>query len=309
MDHSKLGRRSPSLDGVRMMAARCGPAMQVVIDACQLRASPARLRWYLEQGWMVLITGSKFFTGPPFGGALLVPAPLAAAMAATGAAPPGLRDYTGRSDWPRTWHGVRDSLPGAANPGQFLRWSAALAEMHAYFAVPAWYRDFALRRFAGVAAAMIEDGGERRLLGLQAAPPSDGVDDAEMASPTIFPFLLRRHGAWLSPEECGIVHRALNSDISAILPGTANPAHRRLAAQPCHIGQPVVIDQASGQALGALRIAAGARLVSDTWSGTGPAVSLQRLGAAFSDLRTVLDKVELTLRHFDRLQAGGVVSR
>jgi hypothetical protein len=255
---------------------------------------------------MVLVTGSKFFTGAPFGGALLVPAPLSAAMRATRAVPPGLRDYTGRSDWPTAWRGVRASLPADANLGQLLRWSTALAEMRAYFAVPAWYRDFALRRFAGVVSAMIEDGAERRLLAATEPSPGDGVDDAEMASPTILPFLLRRHGVWLSPEECGVVHRALNRDLSPLLPGMAAPADRRLAAQLCHLGQPVAIGDASGPASGALRVAAGARLVSETWSGAGPVVSLQRLGAALSEVRTVLDKLELVLRQLDRLSDSSV---
>jgi hypothetical protein len=255
---------------------------------------------------MVLVTGSKFFTGAPFGGALLVPPPLSAAIGATGAAPPGLRDYTGKSDWPMAWRGIRASLPAATNLGQLLRWSTALAEMRAYFAVPAWYRDFALRRFAGVVSAMIEDGAERRLLHAAEPPTGDGVDDAEMASATIFPFLLRRHGVWISPEQSAIVHRALNRDLSSLLPGGAASADRRLAAQLCHVGQPVAIGDASGRALGALRIAAGARLVSETWSGAGPVVSLQRLGAALSEVRTVLDKLELILRHFDRLAGRSV---
>ena len=49
--------------------------VMIVIDACQARLGRARIRWYLERGFPVLLTGSKFFTGAPFSGALLVPEP------------------------------------------------------------------------------------------------------------------------------------------------------------------------------------------------------------------------------------------
>jgi hypothetical protein len=46
---------------------------EVVVDACQLRLSPAVIQGYLRQGWPVVVTGSKFLGGPPFSGAVLLP--------------------------------------------------------------------------------------------------------------------------------------------------------------------------------------------------------------------------------------------
>ena len=51
--------------------------VQVVVDACQMRLGRPRLKKYLDRGYLVIVTGSKFFTGPAFSGALLVPAGLA----------------------------------------------------------------------------------------------------------------------------------------------------------------------------------------------------------------------------------------
>ena len=136
MDHSKLGGRCPSLDCLRHIRQRWGEAVQIVVDACQMRLGRRRLAWHLAQGHLVLITGSKFFTGPPFCGALLVPASLSAPMVALASVPTGLCDYTSRSDWPVAWRGVRAMLREQMNLGQLLRWTAALEEMRAYFAVP-----------------------------------------------------------------------------------------------------------------------------------------------------------------------------
>jgi hypothetical protein len=103
MDHSKLGWHCPSLECVRAISTRRPDSVQVVIDACQMRISRGTLRHYLDEGYVVQATGSKFFTGPPFSGALFVPAPLAARMTEVKAVPAGLYAYCGPQDWPAQW--------------------------------------------------------------------------------------------------------------------------------------------------------------------------------------------------------------
>ncbi len=49
------------------------PGAEVVVDACQARIAPAAVRRYLRLGWPVIVTGSKFFGGPAFSGAVLAP--------------------------------------------------------------------------------------------------------------------------------------------------------------------------------------------------------------------------------------------
>ena len=53
-----------------------GKRVDVVADSCQGRISGPTLGAYVRAGWMAQISGSKFFTGPPFSGALLIPARL-----------------------------------------------------------------------------------------------------------------------------------------------------------------------------------------------------------------------------------------
>jgi hypothetical protein len=75
---------------------------EVVVDACQGRIAPATVRRYLLRGWPVIVTGSKFFGGPAFAGAVLLP------------------------------HGRRWGESTPPSLGVLLRWTAALQAMQSY---------------------------------------------------------------------------------------------------------------------------------------------------------------------------------
>ncbi len=91
----------------------------VIVDACQARITAGMIRSYLARGWLVVVTGSKFYGGPAFSGAVLVPS----------------------ARWARSQrlsvlanHAALPGRPGGqqANLGMMLRWEAALAEMEAF---------------------------------------------------------------------------------------------------------------------------------------------------------------------------------
>jgi hypothetical protein len=254
MDHSKLGNRCPSDACLEAIEARFGGAVRIVVDACQARLGLGRLHRHLGRGRMVLITGSKFFGGPPLSGALLIPRP-AAEGAESQILLPGLGDYSVASDWPRSWRAARAGLGARETIGQLLRWSAALEEMSAWFAVPERSRRAALASFAGTVTRAIGARAELRLL------PSSLAGDEDFPAPTIFPFLVRMNGEELSPSRCVVLHRALNRDVRAVLAGR-DASERELAALACHIGQPVAVAGERGPR-GALRLSAGARSVTD----------------------------------------------
>jgi hypothetical protein len=300
MDHSKLGARCPSHACLAEIRRRHGGRVQIVIDACQLRLSRGRLAAHLAEGDMVMITGSKFFTGPPFSGALLVPARVARGPGALPALPPGLADYTSRSDWPRDWSGLREGLAERANLGQLLRWTAALCEMRDYFAVPEGFRRAALARFAAIVPGLIAGEEALELLPEYQRPGAreDAGIDGEMAVRTIFPFLVRRAGRVLGLADCVSLYRALNADVSGLLPAGLTARQRGVAAQLCHIGQPVALTVPAGAAL---RISAGARIVSESWSEAAEAASFAALEREFDQVRLILDKLALLLRHFDAI--------
>ena len=71
---TKTGLVYPSLGLVKGLQAELGEQLVVVVDACQLRCKLSMIREYIEDlHAFVLVTGSKFFCGPPFCGAVVVP--------------------------------------------------------------------------------------------------------------------------------------------------------------------------------------------------------------------------------------------
>jgi hypothetical protein len=65
---SKTGLAYPSLEGVIALREEFGQRLLIVVDACQLRCELRHIKRYSELGCVTLITGSKFFAGPPFAG-------------------------------------------------------------------------------------------------------------------------------------------------------------------------------------------------------------------------------------------------
>ena len=292
MDSSKLGWRAPSDGCLRYLSARWPRAVQIVVDACQMRIGRPRIQEYLNRGYIVLVTGSKFFTGPAFSGASLIPAALADRIAAWTALPAGIEDYATRYDLPVRWSSIRESLSDVPNFGQWLRWEAALEEMRSYYRLPASYRSSALTRLAGAVPAIIASSQHLELMaGLGA--PADTLDK-EMSCRTIFPFLVKRNGFTLELDELTEIYRALNRDLSAALPHQATDAERALAFTRCHIGQPVKLPVGLG-AKAVLRIAIGARLLSESWSANAR-MAEANIGAVIDSLGTVVRKLDLIIR-------------
>lgn len=268
MDSSKLGWRAPADMCLDTIAQRWPDQVQVVVDACQMRLSRGRLRSYLDRGWLVLISGSKFFGGPAFSGALLVPGGKARAIARSGALPSGLNDsglgdsglgdYVGRSDWPMGWTSLRAASPERINLGAWLRWEAALAEIRAYHAVPEGYRRMALRELGATIEGLLALSPVIR----PAAVLAETGDDGELGYPTIFPFALHRAGRLLEAAEVQRVYRALQRDLGDSFSGAA----AEVASRQCLVGQPVPITPADSGASALLRLCIGARQVSETWS-------------------------------------------
>ncbi|MGB8363924.1 MAG: hypothetical protein ACLQUZ_18010 [Rhizomicrobium sp.] len=293
MDRSKFGRRAPSRDCLKTICARWPDAVQVVIDACQARLSAKRISAYIERNHIVLLTGSKFFSGPPFSSAMLVPRRVSVTLAQADP-PPGFRDYSACSDWPKAWPRLRQQLPRQMNFGMWLRWEAALAEMHAYFAVPPSAREAVLDRFSAAVTVRLAASPSLELLPEQERDASDDLDDEEMGTRTIFPFLLRHQDRLLPRDACTAIYRALNRDMAAGLPSSAGTQDRWLARQLCHIGQPVPLPAANGITTAALRINASARLVSDCWT-PDPFATYGNVVNQFEQVSVTLEKIEMLL--------------
>jgi hypothetical protein len=290
MDSSKLGWRAPSAACLDEIARRWPRKVQVVVDACQARLGRRRLRAYLDRGYMVLMTGSKFFGGPAFSGALLVPKGLSRSVDRIGAIAPGIFDYAGRSDWPTAWTALRSRFERRPNFGQWLRWEAALAEIGSYYAVPGAFRAKALAGLAAGIDSMIALSPSLR--SVPHVAETAGADDEEFAAATIFPFTLLRDGKPVSVAETSAVHRALARDMNEEISGSA--ADRQVAAQRCLVGQPVRLERPEEAPQAVLRLCVGARLVTEAWSADA-AQAQRNLQHVLDRIAHVLVKIELLL--------------
>jgi hypothetical protein len=300
MDSSKFGWRAPSDQCLGEIAARWPGRVQIVVDACQMRLGRTRLRSYLGRGYMVLITGSKFFTGPPFSGALLVPSALAGDLDAATDIAPGLLEYSSRSDWPGSWPNLRSHFPIRSNFGQWLRWEAALEEIAAYYRVPHEFRLKALTTFGKGVERIIAFSPSLCLL-----PPQQGLDganddDEELAQRTIFSFVVRHGNRDLALEDCRKLYRALARGAADSAPAD-DPEN---AAKPCLIGQPVALGCEANPAA-ALRISASARLVTEAWC-SDEATARGNLQRALGHVGAAVAKIEWLLADSDGLDLEGV---
>lgn len=238
--HSKTGLRAPSLSLADALTREHGDRITFLIDAAQGRVAPHDIRNALARGFIVLFTGSKFYCGPPFSGALWLPHGLS-----LGEVPPGLSAWIARSDLPATWQQVRQQLSVEHNPGLLLRWIAALEQIEAYHAAPPARRGRVYHTFAG---ALLEQFGPSEVIEVDIPlPPIHRLVTGLGAYPTVFGFRVLADGRPLPAEALRELHAALDDP--------RGPAPR------FHLGQPVALGPPSPEAPAVLRVALGARLV------------------------------------------------
>ncbi|MBV9512368.1 MAG: hypothetical protein JO303_19020, partial [Caulobacteraceae bacterium] len=265
-DVSKTGLISPGLDAVLAVRRRYAGVLEVMVDACQFRLSPASLKAYLDLGFLVAVTGSKFLCGPTFSAALLVPERLAEALRKR-LPRSGLRAYSAAAEWPADWI-ARAALTEAANFGLLLRWEAALAELRTFRALP----DAASRAFAAGFAEAVQGrlAADPAFELLPIRPPDrraiGAADDGWDAFPTIFPFLLRHTEG---PHDGGFLSVAATRDVYRSLIS---------APSPVMLGQPVACGERRGRPISALRLCNSARLMVDG-AADGEGVIARTLGA------------------------------
>merc|ERR1712070_99909 len=89
----------PSLHAVSDLVCEYGDRVVPVIDACQTRMQDAGLQCLTGHGLPVLVTGSKFYGGPPFCGAALLPEAMVKELnEALSGSVPSFRDAVASSD-------------------------------------------------------------------------------------------------------------------------------------------------------------------------------------------------------------------
>jgi hypothetical protein len=140
------------------------PGVDVIVDACQARIEPETVAAYLRRGWPVVVTGSKFFGGPAFSGAVLFPR---ARLPASGRCP------------------MSSAVRNGVNLGTALRWTAAIAVIDDFEPLIAGMADALANRAAAIELALASNPALMPIGGLQ--PRGSGWAD----KPSIFTFGVR----------------------------------------------------------------------------------------------------------------------
>lgn len=310
MNHSKLGASGPSPALLFELKERFGDKVQIIIDACQMRIEMSELRDYLIRDFPVIITGSKFFTGPPLSGAVLVSRRTVERAATAGRRfPAGFNAYCARFDFPATLRGLLADPTREFNLGSYLRWAAAIAEIKRYFRVPAGARRRGLEQVSRAIRKLFRSH-ESVLLHDDAAESPARAAGEFAGRRMIFPFfLVRRHGE--VTQVCGeaevrTVYELLNQDCTARF-AASNARDFRLLAQRCHIGQPVKESHSSGEKTAVLRLSLGARIISESWSEETQRLEPELLRDEIWQAGVVLDKITLLLRKLEEeKRVGGI---
>ena len=226
LDCSKTSRTGLRRATAAALTAQYPGRLLVVVDACQLRCSREQMRADVDAGFMVMMTGSKFAGGPPFAGALLLPAGIVERLRSA-KLPNGLLAYTAANDWPL---GPRGRLEGgfvtSANFGMGLRWEAALGELESLYALDSALRARVMARFSEVVCRHVSSSSCVELVDRDHA-------DGNIRHPTIFPIVTCGENGM--PLAADVMHRGLRNSFQA---GGA-------AGRIFHVGQPVEIGSRS----------------------------------------------------------------
>ena len=248
--HSKTGVHAPSLECVHELQGKY-KELVVMVDGAQGRFSRTGMAASIAREHLFMITGSKFFGGPPFSGALIVPRKYAQRALRSSGLPEGFGNYFTAVGMPQRWRAIRCGLPKEPNFGALLRWSAALAEIEAYYATPSDLRFRVLRHFEQQVPIAFRQSTVCKLLVM---PPSlFGEERLLQSNTTVFNFAVTRaSGEQLDMLSLRHLHAQLNSDLSSSGDRSSSLLRRRF-----HLGQPVRI----GKAKAALRVALGGELI------------------------------------------------
>ena len=265
VDQSKTGLIVPSPACAMALLRRFPDNVEVLVDACQFRIAMPTLRAYLEQGFMVALTGSKFLTAPSFSAALLLPS-TAAERLQKRAFPRGLLACSSRANWPTTWTGT-EHLDRTANFGLLLRFEVALEELRRFRAVPQTAAIDFLQTLAQAIRQRLTSDPHFELL------PVPQLDRRPLIEAnnwdhlqTIFPFLLYNPQPAgrvpLSREQTLNIYRQLQSELWSSI-RELDHHNADIASIRCQLGQPVACGARNGITVSALRLCISSRLIAE----------------------------------------------
>lgn len=296
MDQSKLGYQSPSAEMIQSLNTLDNLSMQIIVDGSQLRLDPKDIQNYLNKGYIVTITGSKYFTGPPYSGALILPQCVSKSiLSAKNMLPKGLTQYYNHSDWPSSWI-CSNNLSEGFNYGSYMRWNAAIVEMERYYKTPVLYRNMGIEMFCDFVEDSIKEASFLEpIYGNETNTNTYNSKEFGIRNiRTIFPFFILKNNKVLSLNNVKKLYILLNSDLSDQFKN-APLEIIRLASQKCHIGQAVNVKYSNKIESAILRISLGARVISESWVNRDISIFFRNIETQMNQITVIIKKIELIL--------------
>eukprot|EP00535_Pseudo-nitzschia_heimii_P005055 CAMPEP_0197191360 /NCGR_PEP_ID=MMETSP1423-20130617/23252_1 /TAXON_ID=476441 /ORGANISM="Pseudo-nitzschia heimii, Strain UNC1101" /LENGTH=872 /DNA_ID=CAMNT_0042643971 /DNA_START=95 /DNA_END=2713 /DNA_ORIENTATION=- len=260
---SKTGMHQPPLMVADSLAA-ASEDLLVCIDACQMRVTPEYIRAQLSKGYVVLLTGSKFYGGPPFAGACLLPPRRAREVEALasldGGIPSGLAEYFTSDDVPAdSMPNLKSKFPEIPNTGLALRWTAALHSMERFQLAPSFMTKRVAKRWVSRVRALTE-GFYPAVEVLEAHGINEEEEYRIGGVNTIVSLMIRtggNEGGLLGVKGLKQLQLLLGTDLSDLCDGKTFPeSASEVAKIRAQLGQPVLLG--GGARHGVLRLAIGA---------------------------------------------------
>ncbi|MBE0392257.1 hypothetical protein [Flavobacterium sp. PL002] len=303
MDQSKLGYQAPTDELIKKLNTLEDLSMQIIVDGSQLRLDPKDIQHYLNKGYIVTITGSKFFTGPPYSGALILPKGVNKLIQSVkNTLPAGLTKYYNHSDWPTSWF-CSTELSDGYNYGSYMRWNAAIVEMSRYYKTPILYRNMGIEMFCNFVEDSINDASFLEPIYSDETKTNSytskefGIRNIR----TIFPFFILDNNEALSVDKVKKLYTLLNSDLSDLFEDSSLEIIR-LAAQKCHIGQAVNVKYSNEIESAILRISLGSRVISESWVNRDISLFFRNIELQMSQITITIKKIELILSRPELLE-------
>ena len=283
--HGVFGGKTGVRDDEMPASLEKGDKSLGIVDACQGRFTLHELHNWLDQDSLVLFTASKFYQGPPFCGAVIVPPSIVQKLSSSSVpvkmmGPLGLGAFITDKELPESFEAWKPHLKqsGTRNIGLALRWEAGLAGMKALASVPDEERTKAVDTWAAAVMDMIGK--------------ESGIDAWCKFRSIISIRIAKNGGGWLNMEEARDLYRWMSMDVSGVVPDS-EPAEKEALSKTAYIGQPVNVSESHA----IVRIALGVESLL---------AYLDKSEEVLTEDKITVKKLAAISKHFDTLKASGL---
>lgn len=285
VDGSKTGLKLPSHEVIEELQHTWGQRLVVVLDACQGRSDFEEYRWFLRKGGLVLLTGSKFFGGPGFCGAVLFSSSVKEELERLSSIPDGISFYITKNEVAESMKHLRSKLPSLPrNIGLLLRWECALTEMERWSdivncnaIVDRWSR--------GVRTIV-----ENHFSFIRVLMDEDWSEEISGMNSILNLIVYKKNGEVMNLNELKMLHKMLASCMTDVIRRCWTEEESSIAYRICLIGQPVKLGDKS-----VIRLALGASQIRAVHEGK---CTLEDL---LQEDWKILEKLQLLMKYWEEI--------